>query len=274
MLLSSKNIMICAVVTLYFTIYAYTAPTINHGQPKSPAIQLAASASKISVYTDETSYATESIHEPAEIDFSFMRPSVFLPETISKSSPNVRTLPAVPGAIFMTLMGVFCILFFQERRTLVTVLAGIVILSQYGIKSLPKLTSRLTHGKIITGLPDGENSFGFHNRPSNHPAGRSDSIEFIGLLHRLATSTPDDVPLHYRKRGNSISASIVGKYLSPEKESVRTGATPFALTLLVNHVYPNSLIKHWIKRSKSIPVFSPAFMFDNLSRGPPPATSG
>lgn len=265
MLLSSKNILFCAVITLCLAIYAYTAPTTNPGQTKSPAIQSPASVADVSVYTDEASYIPES----AEIDFALGRQSVFLPETISKSSPKVRTLPAVPGAIFMTLMGVFCILFFQERRTLVTVFAGIVILSQYGIKSLPKLTSRLTHGKIITGLPDGENSFAFHNRPSNRPPARSDSIRFIGLLHRLATSAPDDVPLHNRKGGYRFSASTGGKNLSLVNESVRTGATSFALTLLSSNVYSNSLIKNWIKRSKSIPVFSPAFIFDNLSRGPP-----
>ena len=265
MFLSSKNILFSAVVTLCLAICAYTAPTTNPGQTKSPAIQWPASVADLSVYTDEASYIPES----TEIDFTLGGQSVFLPETISKSSPKIRTLPAVPGAIFMTLMGVFCILFFRERRTLVTIFAGIVILSQYGIKSLPKLTSRLTHGKLVTGLPDGENSFAFHNRPSNHPAGRSDSIEFIGLLHRLATSTTDDVPLHNRRGGYGFSASSGGKNLSLGKESVRTGATSFALTFLSNNVYSNSLIKHWIKRSKSIPVFSPAFIFDNLSRGPP-----
>jgi hypothetical protein len=271
MLLSSQNVLTCAVITLCLSYCAYTSPTNYFDQPKSAVLKSKTFAFHTAVFSDETPCARQAISESTATDFSLSKPSVYLPDTIATNASQTRTLPAVPGAVFMTLMGVFCVLFFRERRTLVTVFAGIFLLSQFGIKSLPKLTARLILGKHRTSLPAGENAITFHTAELKRPTGRSDSVRFIGLLHRLATSVSEEGPhFHTFMWGRNEPSACIGQItLCLDKQIVHAGAHFAPVSLLANNVYPESVIQHWINRSKLIRLFSPAFCFSNLSRGPP-----
>ena len=249
---------------------AYAAPTArtNLARPTNAVL----SAANVSIFdtAQNKPVAGEISNTASAFDMALWNPSVILPETIVQAAPPARTLPALPGAIFMTLLGVGCILFVRERRTLVTVLAGVFILSQYGIQILPKLSARLTHGKLFHHhLSSGHNSIPFQAIESKHPAGRSDALEFIGLLHRLAGSPEADGSFIHEPGGLKFSEYIGRIFTGPEKENVRTHLFSTSIAFLSQITYTRPTLRHYLERSITFIVFSPAFIFANLSRGPP-----
>lgn len=100
-------------------------------------------------------------------------------------SVNAKSLPAVPGALFMALVGFLCVSLVKDRRVWLAALAGLLWLGQTGFTALPHLASHLRSKKQIqqssptlTYISELEGSFRL----------RSDieGTQYIGLLRHLA----------------------------------------------------------------------------------------
>lgn len=150
------------------------------------------------------------------------------------------TLPAVPAAISMTLCGFLCISFVRDRRAWLAMAAGILWLGQTGIQAVPELTHRIcSRITTSTSSPAGlDRSQVFFS--SDSITGNAQSIRFIGLLRKL-----EGIPDHNH-------GSILLDLSFPRKWGFR-----------------NTLTACPVRASGHFIVFSPAFIFQNLSRGPP-----
>lgn len=270
MLLPPKRFFLSTFVLLGIVVCTYAAPTVCTNHTPSSSITPYTTNILVNDAAQNTSEVSQTCNSNASFRVDLWKPSVILPKTISQRTTHTKTLPALPGAVFMVLLGAGCIVFFRERRTLATVLAGIFLLSQYGIKTLPKLSARLSPSKLFSHISAQDDSSSYQTVESNHPAGRSDSIPFIGLLHRLAGSSDCDGSFNYEQGGINLS-NWFGRqnfYVS-KKENVRTHllSAPISLQSQTAILRPTRISLK--ERSISFSVFSPAFIFDILSRGPP-----
>ena len=158
---------------------------------------------------------------------------------------NTTMLPAVPAAISMTLCGFLCISFVRDRRGWLAMETGILWLGQKGIQAFPELTHRIcsritTSANSPTGLDKPDIVFASHKTIT----GNAQSIRFVGPLRKL-----EGIPDHNH-------GSILLDLSFPRKRRSRNN---IQRTLIVCPVRASG---HFI-------VFSPAFIFQNLSRGPP-----
>jgi hypothetical protein len=183
-------------------------------------------------------------------------------------APKTTTLPAVPAAISMTLCGFLCISFVRDRRTWLAMVAGILWLGQTGIQAVPELTHRIcsriaTSTSSPTGLEKPDIVFS-----SDSITGNAQSTRFVGLLRKLE-GIPDHnfgvLSIHTQsiKAAAGKSNNAGRQSVSARKQTIPSQA--FA-TQTDQHnaqlVCPASAAEHFI-------VFKPAFIFQNLSRGPP-----
>ncbi len=184
-------------------------------------------------------------------------------------------LPAVPAAISMALCGFLCVSFVRDRRAWLAMVCGILWLGQAGIHAVPQLGHKLCcrmaavkHSTAKLNPALAANSF---ERTGNH-----NTIRYIGLLRRLE-GIPDhnlsslSFPRKRRIRNGNLRLPLLatGNYnIGSRQTGVLKHSIPLqAFTAQTN--WPERLIACPAATAEHFIVFSPAFIFNNLSRGPP-----
>lgn len=204
----------------------------------------------------------------AEAGRVFFQPPDVSVRSAGSQSNHVKNLPAIPGAILMGMVGFLCVSLVRDRKVWISVFVGIVVLSQTGVKTLPKLTSHLARSRLnnrqaatVAANPIRfDHSFNWLNDLGDR--------HYIGLLHRLAGSPDGDSAF-----GNIIGWANCGKTertlsdagflrASQDKISSQPAVIPVQCSF-------DPLVDKSAKRIISFIYFSPAFIFDNLARGPP-----
>ena len=166
---------------------------------------------------------------------------------------GAKTLPAVPGALLMGLTGFLCVSLVKDRRFWLAALTGLLWLGQAGIQAVPQLAVRISHkNHIEQQLLSAELTYPYYLESSDRLRSDVDGTQYIGLLHHLA-GIPDS------------TMSLLSQVSSQTEDEFR--APQFAIMGLSSHLIPatNCLT---LKVEQFI-YFSPAFIFDNLARGPP-----
>jgi len=170
---------------------------------------------------------------------------------------GARSLPPVPGALFMVLAGFVCVSLVKDRKLWIATLAGLLWAGQAGFTALPQLASNLASKKQIgQQLPP---NVTYASELENLDRLRSDieGTQYIGLLHHLA-GIPDSA--------TSFPPRI---WVRDKLQQIRNTnkVPPFAIT----HFSPllNCPVIYLASRVEQPVYFSPAFNFDNLARGPP-----
>ena len=217
------------------------APTVSdyNRDVAAPTLSLISDASHIE------SYEINQIGEPtnshlASVAAEFLKPPAAT--DLQALSISAKSLPAVPGALFLGLTGFLCVSLVKDRRVWLAALAGLLWLGQAGFAALPQLASHLcskkqiqqqsaTGGQSLTYVSQLEGSFRL----------RSDieGTQYISVLHHLA-----GIP----NPGKILAAIIFESYNF------------------------NLLLKCSAVRTEQIVSFSPAFIFARLARGPPNLT--
>jgi hypothetical protein len=217
------------------------APTVSdyNRDVAAPTLSLISDASHIE------SYEINQIGEPtnshlASVAAEFLKPPAAT--DLQALSISAKSLPAVPGALFLGLTGFLCVSLVKDRRVWLAALAGLLWLGQTGFAALPQLASHLcskkqiqqqsaTGGQSLTYVSQLEGSFRL----------RSDieGTQYISVLHHLA-----GIP----NPGKILAAIIFESYNF------------------------NLLLKCSAVRTEQIVSFSPAFIFARLARGPPNLT--
>jgi hypothetical protein len=108
-------------------------------------------------YARSTSWAftdavrvTQALSQPTDISAYFTSPQNFAYSTAQQDQGDndVKNLPAVPGAVLMVIVGFLCISLVRDCKVWISALVLIVVLSQAGVKTLPKLTTRLAQCRL------------------------------------------------------------------------------------------------------------------------------
>jgi hypothetical protein len=177
----------------------------------------------------------------------FLKPPAGFVQLDDRLPVGVMTLPTVPAAIFMVLCGFLCVVFVKDRRVWLVALAGLFWAAQMGINSIPKLVLRLaernsSHNQLTQLSP----SLYLRNF-SGLPADNEDT-RYIGLLRHLA-----GIPV------SSFKFQVSN--FEYNKAQLLDAIIPLQTS--------NSLLRCLVKKTDQSIYFTPAFIFNNLARGPP-----
>lgn len=166
------------------------------------------------------------------------------------SDQKAVDLPGVPKTLYMAICGFLCITIVRDRRSWLAVLAGAMWLCQAGIHALPELGHKLCSNKTVSAYrltKSAEAPLVFFD---DAIIGNSKITSYIGLLRKL-----DAIP--------TLSERTVNRSDWFTHDSINTQA-------IVN--MGNGFIEAVVcsvRPAEDFAVFSPAFVFSNLSRGPP-----
>lgn len=177
--------------------------------------------------------------------------------TSSPATPvGAKSLPAVPGALFMGLSGFLCVSLVKDRRFWLAALTGLLWIGQTGIQAVPQLAMHFSHKNHIEQQFDAKLTYPYNiNIENSRLRSDVDGTQYIGLLHHLA-GIPDD------------KMSLLSQDSSQNEDESR--APQFAIMGLSSRII--TATKCLAVKAEQSFYFSPAFIFDNLARGPPKLT--
>ena len=181
------------------------------------------------------------------------------------STDNLATLggnqylPAVPSAVLMVLTGFLCVSLIRDRRTWVAVLAGLLWVGQTGINALPELTSRMSRKVYNSRLIEPTLLAAYPLGGDYYLESFSEQTRYTGLLHHLE-GIPGQTSVFTNNR-----LLLTRLYLSTANKDMR--ASQHAIVMVLSSL--NTLCDCLVRPTRQFICFTPAFIFSNLSRGPP-----
>ena len=250
---------------------AYAAPTAIAERPAAAVSTLRPSdyADTPAAAANVTEFAEAYNCHLANIAHELLKPPG---DSIDSPVPAVAatSLPAVPGALFMGLTGFLCVSLVKDRKLWIAALAGLLWAGQAGVTVLPQVAHHLAGRRHaaqcfspnVAYVPTLDHS----DRPRSLSRAKSrdrdiEGTRYIALLRYLA-----GIPNNRMSFLRNLSRAT-----SREQESKSTNAhvrTPqFALTEVLADIL--SATKRLADITKRHFYFSPAFIFENLPRGPP-----
>jgi len=188
------------------------------------------------------------------------------------SGGNLRSLPPVPAALIMGLVGFLCVSMVRDRRTWLAGLAAVLWVGQFGVTVVPRVAVTLvpkpTHRRAS---PKHWNTY--HIRKSRRTRANNEGTAYIGLLYRLA-----GIPTSNIRNGKvpAFSGTYSAHFFSDRANTQPTGLRGlFTLraperSALIRELYlPDVVFNGRADPAEHILGFSPAFSFAELPRGPP-----
>ena len=232
------------VVLLSFLVLtaANAAPTVsNYSSNLVVSAVSPSSDAQIPIVADVTCTIESDDSYLAGVAAEFLKPPPAF--TGSPALPvGAKSLPAVPGALLMVLTGFICVSLVKDRKVWLAALAGLLWLGQAGIQAVPQLALRLSHRNHTEQQFSTELTYPYYLENSNRLRSDIEGTQYIGLLHHLAGIPQDKM-----------------SFLSP--------------SAIISERYSlNSLLNCLTLRVEQFICFSPAFIFENLPRGPPELT--
>lgn len=185
--------------------------------------------------------------------------------------PYAKPLPAVPGTLYMVLTGCLCVSLVRDRRVWLAALAGLLWVGQTGIQAVPQLALRLSHRNHTEQQFTKELTYPYYLENSRL---RSDieGTQYIGLLRHLA-GIPHRTMSFLQPRLSSLPKQESRKLTTPPccrlNLSKNTNSFLFSSVIISERYSLNSLLNCLTLRVGQFICFSPAFIFENLPRGPP-----
>jgi hypothetical protein len=215
------------------------------------------------VYAPTTlSCSIDNLMQPAGTNIAhlarkFLQPPVH-PDSQSVTHA-IKSLPAVPPAIFVLLSGFLCVSLVRDRRVWFTALVALLWAGQTGFRALPQLALRLAHRtNHIRHKSSAHLACSYYLNNSSRPRCDIEGTQYIGLLHHLAGIPNILSPSPFCSRFKYFNTSrIYDKTRTSQSAIIRL---PSQAIIACNRTA--SLAGQLIS-------FSPAFIFDNLARGPP-----
>ena len=187
---------------------------------------------------------TSSEHELASIAKKFLQPPCIISDAKPTSSPDNKSLPGVPSAVLLGLIGFLCVTGVKDRKEWLTALAMVLWLSMAGIIALPNLISHCQAKKQAKHSSCLEKSYACLFENSSRLRSEVEGSKYIGLLHYLS-SIPD-------------SLSRATSNLNTSQPAIVTKRDVFYVCTNCTAV-----------QAEQFTFFSLAFIFNSLPRGPP-----
>ncbi|MHC4571436.1 MAG: hypothetical protein ACYS0C_05095 [Planctomycetota bacterium] len=262
--------LLCITFFLFAASVADAAPTITNCNRKIADCTVSLISDVHTPVVPELTQITEYGDSClAAVAAEFIKPPAGFTDLAASSIIHVKSLPAVPGALFMVLTGFLCVSLVKDRRIWLTVLAGLLWAGQAGVQALPQLALLLSH-RTHTSQDLSAKPTQFYLL-ENSARARSDieGTRYIGLLHHLA-----GIP-HANSASNRYHTTLIK--LGQDRQKVfgrafshpnkNTFPPPSAIILRQHSL--NALFKCLASRAEQFTCFSPAFIFAQLPRGPP-----
>ena len=242
MVVGKRSKWLVVLLSLLVLSAANAAPTVsNRNSNLVVSVVSPASDAYVPVVADVTHTIESGNSHLAGVAAEFLKP----PATFTGSpAPPVgaKSLPAVPGALLMVLTGFLCVSLVKDRKIWLAALAGLLWVGQAGIQAVPQLALRLSHRNHTAQQLDAELTYPYYLENSNRLRSDIEGTQYIGLLRHLA-----GIP------------QATMSFLSP--------------SAIISEQYSlNSLLNCLTLRVEQFTYFSPAFIFNNLARGPPELT--
>jgi len=223
-------------------------------------------------YVPETSQITEPFNSQlAAIGAEILKPP---PEFTDFSPVGAKTLPPVPAALFMGLTGFLCVSLVKDRKVWLAVLVGLLWAGQAGFHAIPQLAAHISKKNI--------QRKSYFNAATLHQLEEScrlrsdiEGTQYIGLLRHLAGIPDGTISLPLPTFLTSLRAQRSNLNTSREYfVFARTKSNAASPQLAITH-FPSLLNPATIcpaPRAEQYILFSPAFIFQQLPRGPPNQT--
>ena len=227
---------------------AKAAPTIGNqnGNFVAPAVS-PASYPHISVVADVTDTIESGDSHLAQLAVELLSP----PDSyIDSSTP--KSLPPVPGALLMVLTGFLCVSLVKDHKLWLTAVAGLFWVGQSGIHAVPHLAMRLGH-RMNNHRQVAAQLMYPYDLENARPRSDIEGTQYIGLLHHLAGIPRGKMPFLYNQHSRHT------------EDEVR--ARQCALVEVSSRIIP--VIKCLTVKARQFVCFTPAFIFENMPRGPP-----
>ena len=263
-----RNKSFWAVIVLLAVSSAKGSPTVRKETFITPCVHTMFNATdKISCITNNP-FCTRNA-ELAKLGAEFLRPpagSIVLTDV----HPNyIKPLPAVPTAILMVMFGFLCISLVRDRRIWLLALTGVLSVGHTGIYTLPQLFFRLSYRNHIHQKPFAKLACLYFTENCNRLRNDIDGTQYIGLLHHLAgIPNTKNVSIITQPRQENVQANcrkIFAKVFAYSHKNA-----PRHISAIISEKYISSLLlKCLVLKAKQLVCFSPAFIFEQLARGPP-----
>ncbi len=244
-----KNNLIVLLLPLLVFSVTNASPTLS-SRGIVDCIQTTGKDSHIPITVDITCNIEAGSSNLSQAAAEFLKP----PQTFT-SSPTVpvgaRSLPAVPGALLMGLTGFLCVSLVKDRRFWLAAFTGLLWAGQTGIQALPHLALHFRDRSRIEQQYYPEFTYQY-NLENSRLRSDVEGTQYIGLLHHLAGIPDGTIHSFSHKSGQTQD-----EFRAPQ----------FAIWGLFS--YTITATKCLAAKVEQIISFSPAFIFDNLARGPP-----
>jgi hypothetical protein len=176
--------------------------------------------------------------------------------------PDVKVLPAVPAAVVMTLLGFLCVTLARDRRAWLGLAGGLICLGQAGTLTAPQLMRRI----CTRAIPETarQSSYVHECAVSDGPGGLDETLRYVALLRKLAGIPVQDCGLaRVASRAHRLLNDGTAAVRGAGRSSETCPAAP------AQAACTDSSVVRPARTDRDIVCFSPAFIFSNLSRGPP-----
>jgi hypothetical protein len=227
-------------------------------------------------YVPETSQITV----PSNSHLAAIGKEILKPPADFKDSPplGAKSLPPVPAALFMVLTGFLCVSLVKDRKVWLAVLVGLLWAGQAGFHVIPQLAAHISKKNIQR--KSCFNAATLHQLEESCRL-RSDieGTQYIGLLRHLAGIPAGTISLPLPTFLTSLRAPFLSlralrsnlntsrEYFVFARTKSNAGSPQFAITHFSSLLNPATICP--APRAEQYICFSPAFIFQQLPRGPP-----
>lgn len=261
-MLSGKNskwlvVLLSAIVA----VAANAAPTLSTYDTKFPPCNLSSASNTYSLAAIERNQTTELFNSHlATIDAEFLKPPTNFMDSLTGPT-DAKSLPHVPGALFMALVGFGCVSLVKDRQVWMAVLAGLLWVSQAGFTALPQLVSHLASKKQIEQQVPANLTYARKLEEPDQLRSDIEETRYIGLLHHSAR-IPDG-PMSF------LTRIRVRDKLQQESRRInhQFKIRQSAIMRLLSYFIP--LTNCLAPKTEQFICFSLTYILENLPRGPP-----
>ena len=181
----------------------------------------------------------------------------------------VKPLPAVPTAILMVMFGFLCVSLVRDRRLWLVALTGILSVGHTGIQTLPQWFLRLNCRNHINQKPFAQIACLYFTENSHRLRSDIDGTQYIGLLHHLAGIPKAKSVSTITQPGQANALTGCRKIFVKVCAYSHQNTLPYISAIIHEKYRLNSLFKCLTLKAEQLVCFSPAFIFEQLARGPP-----
>jgi hypothetical protein len=277
---SGKNKLLVILLSLVVATVVSAAPTMYDCNKNCDCKRNFVTAAVSPASDAHVTYVPETsqINVPSNSHLAAIGKEILKPPADFTDSPPLGTETLHPhAAVFMVLTGFLCVSLVKDRKVWLAALVGLLWAGQAGFHAIPQLAAHISKNVKRKSY---FNTAALHQLEESCRL-RSDieGTQYIGLLHHLAGIPAGTISLPLPTFLTSLRAPFLS--LRAQRSNLNTSREYFVFARTTsNAASPQFAITHFSSLLNSATIcpapragqyicFSPAFVFQQLPRGPP-----